>query len=160
MTCWVILSHGKHLTHAVARAEYRIYKQCSLSYHREVMAKLCEHAEEFIDTPARQSWSINGGEYIVSVKSDKYEAIKKSADSIISKYKTIIDSNKKDAEQKKQQEKQIVKEQLRNAGKLKNEKYEKIKKFFTHTPKTLSEILSENREELEELGIISSQGLL
>ena len=73
-----------------------LHKQQELGCGREVMAKLCEHAEKFIDTPARQSYNINDGEYIVSVKSDKYEAIKKSAESIISKYNINTISDKKE----------------------------------------------------------------
>ncbi len=136
-------------------------KQHSLSCRREVMAKLCEHAEEFIDTPAMQNCNINNGEYIISVKSDKYEAIKKSAESIIGKYKTIIDSNRKEAEHKKQQEKQEEKESLNDiADRKRLEKYRSVRKFFSYTPKTLAQIMDENREELKELGIMSPQGLL
>lgn len=77
-----------------------LHKQQELGCGREVMAKLCEHAEKFIDTPARQSYNINDGEYIVSVKSDKYEAIKKSAESIISKYNINTISDKKETANK------------------------------------------------------------
>lgn len=42
----------------------------------------------------------------------------------------------------------------------KAEKYENVKKFFVEEPMTLTEILKVNRNELDEMGISSSQGLL
>lgn len=140
-----------------------LYKQRSLSCRREVMAKLCEHAEEFIDTPARQSLNINGGEYIVSVKSDKYGAIKKSADSIISKYNINTISDKKEtANKERTQDKSKEKNGEKDIIEKHYELYEKASQFVPEgrdNAKTGTDILLEHRKELNELGILTVQKL-